>query len=315
MSIQNCFEPSCISKTGAIELVVESQAKDLGGFSVSWLLPSEMRQTVGPFIFFDHIGPATFAPGSGVNVRPHPHIGLATVTYLFEGELTHRDSLGFVQAIQPGAVNWMSAGRGIVHSERTPEALRDEGSRLHGIQSWISLPVVAEETDPDFSHYPSEVLPTIELPGVSMSLIAGSAFGDRSPVVTASPMFYLAAEMDAGSEFVMPDEYEERAVYIVKGSLVVDGEGFSTGQLIVFQRDRRITIVCEDNARLMLLGGAAIDGPRYLWWNLVSHSRERIEKAKADWKNGRFDKVPGETEFIPLPEDRAKKQRIDRGKR
>ncbi len=303
MSYQLAEEPKCTENAGSVDLIIEPKQADLGEFTVRRALPSRKRRMVGPFIFFDHMGPAEFPPGKGIAVRPHPHIGIATITYLFEGEIMHRDSLGFEQPIQAEAVNLMTAGSGIVHSERTPEVLRDEGSRLHGIQSWIALPVVAEETDPDFSHYPSEVLPTIELPGVSMSLIAGSAFGDRSPVVTASPMFYLAAEMGAGSEFVMPDEYEERAVYIVEGSLVVDGEGFSTGQLIVFQRDRRITIGCEDNARLMLLGGAAIDGPRYLWWNLVSHSRERIEKAKADWKNGRFDKVPGETEFIPLPED------------
>jgi redox-sensitive bicupin YhaK (pirin superfamily) len=286
-----------------IALVIESRTRDLGGFEVRRILPSARRQTIGPFIFFDHMGPAQFESGKGVDVRPHPHINLATVTYLFEGELMHRDNLGVAQRIQPGDVNWMTAGRGIVHSERTAPELRPEGPRLHGIQSWVALPRAAEETEPSFHHHPADTLPVIELPGARMRLIAGTAFGQTSPVKTFSEMSYLDARLSAASALSLPPEHDERAVYVVEGEVSIAGERFETGSLVVLDAGGEAAIAAESDSRLMLLGGEPMDGKRYIWWNFVSSSQQRIERAKADWREGRFDKVPGETEFIPLPED------------
>jgi len=302
MSIQPCREPECVETQGAIAVMIDSKAKDLGDFEVRRVLPSSARQRVGPFIFFDHMGPAEFAPGQGIGVRPHPHIGLATVTFLFEGVIQHRDSLGNNQPIQPGAVNWMTAGRGIVHSERTPEPLRESGSRLHGLQIWLALPTEAEETEPSFVHHAAETLPQIRGPGIELTLIAGSALGKTSPVVVASPMFYLAGELQAESEITLPDEYSDRAVYVLEGEVELDGHRIEMGSMAVLCSGREAVIRATQNARVALAGGEPIEGERHLWWNFVSSSRERVEQAKADWKEGRFPEVPGDPEFIPLPE-------------
>ncbi|MFL2546156.1 MAG: pirin family protein [Candidatus Rariloculaceae bacterium] len=286
----------------AIELLLKSDEKDLGEFSVRRTLPSRRRQRVGPFIFFDHMGPVNFAPGTGVSVRPHPHIGLATVTYLFEGEILHRDSLGYVQAIQPGAVNWMIAGRGIVHSERTPPEMIADGSPLHGLQAWVAVPTDQEESDPSFVHYPDGDIPVVERPGVSVRVLAGSAFGETSPVVTSSETLYLAAELAADAELEIPTDATERAVYVASGEIELGETTLETGMLAVLTADAEAGIRALSDAQVMILGGEPLEGKRYIYWNLVSSSRERIDQAKDDWRNDRFDKVPGETEFIPLPE-------------
>ena len=287
-----------------VSLIIEPRAKDVGGFDVRRVLPVARRRTVGPFIFFDHMGPVDFAPGQGIDVRPHPHIGLATVTYLFEGEIFHRDSLGVEQAIRPGAVNWMTAGRGIVHSERTAPDERARSGRLNGIQSWIALPLSHEETEPAFHHHPADSLPIIESEGVRMCLIAGAAYGKRSPVETPSEMFYLDARLSADAELILPDEFEERAIYLAEGQVQLgDGSEIAEGTMAVFHPSVEIGLRARGDARVMLLGGAPLDGPRHLWWNFVASTPERLEQAKADWKNGRFDPVPGDDEFIPLPEN------------
>lgn len=287
----------------AVDLIITPRSRDLGeGFMVRRILPYAKRRHVGPFVFFDHMGPVEFAPGHGLDVRPHPHIGLATVTYLFEGEIMHRDSLGVVQPIRPGDVNWMVAGRGIVHSERTRDELRRSGTALHGIQSWLALPQSQEETAPDFRHHPAASLPEIELPGARMRLIAGEAFGAASPVQTFAPMFYLDAVLDDEAVLPLPEEYEERAVYVAIGMVVLDGERYEAGSMLVLKPGSRPRITAQGPARLMLLGGAPLDGERHLWWNFVSSSKGRIEQAKADWRAGRFAMVPGDPEFIPLPE-------------
>ena len=290
-------------------MIIEPRTRDLGGFTVGRVLPYARRRTVGPFIFFDEMGPSDFEPGTGIDVRPHPHIGLATVTYLFAGEIRHHDNLGFDQVIRPGDVNWMTAGRGIVHSERTDDAPRKNGQHMHGIQSWVALPEDAEEIEPSFHHHPKESLPVIERDGCVMRLIAGSAFGETSPVKTFSPIFYLGVEARAGADIPLPDEYEERALYILKGSVSVDGDIHQRGRMVVFEPGTTPKLTASDDAQLMLLGGAPI-GKRFIWWNLVSSREDRIEKAKADWaasantnfKDSVFTLPPGETEFIPLPE-------------
>jgi redox-sensitive bicupin YhaK (pirin superfamily) len=279
-------------------------AKDLGGFEVRRLLPSDQHKTVGPFIFFDHMGPAQLPPGRGVDVRPHPHIGLATVTYLFEGALMHRDSLGTVQRIEPGAVNWMTAGHGIVHSERSPDDLRPHGPRLHGIQTWVALPRAHEQTDPQFSHHPKNTIPRIELPGVCMHLVAGTAFGRTAPTPTFSPLFYLAVEMEPGAACELPLEHEERAVYVASGAVEVAGASVAPHHLAVLARTEPTRIVSHTAARLILFGGAPLDGDRHIWWNFVASSRELMDAAAERWQTGGFPAVPHETEFIPLPEYR-----------
>jgi len=285
-----------------IELVIQPQTHDLGGFEVRRVLPSEHRAMIGPFIFFDHLGPAVFDPGKGVDVRPHPHIGLATVTYLFEGELVHRDSLGFVQTIRPGDVNWMTAGSGITHSERTGPEERTKSARLHALQIWIALPQAAEETEPSFHHHPAPSLPLIEQDGVQMRLIAGSAFGQQSPVKTFSAMFYVDAKVPAGRSVALPADLGERAVYVLDGAIEIDNQHFETGKMIVLKPEEAGKVHAATAARIMLLGGESLQGQRHIWWNFVSSSAERIEQAKADWSASRFAPVPGETEFIPLPE-------------
>jgi redox-sensitive bicupin YhaK (pirin superfamily) len=284
-----------------VELVIEPRPRDLGGFEVRRVLPFVKRRMVGPFVFLDHIGPAVFAPGTGVDVRPHPHIGLATVTYLFEGEMMHRDSVGAVQNIMPGDVNWMTAGRGIVHSERTAPEARARGFAMHGIQAWVALPAESEEIEPSFHHHGKDSLPLIEQDGVTLRLIAGNAYGAQSPVKTYSPTFYLDAVMPAGTALPLTGEHEERAIYIAEGSVDISGEAHESGHMLVFAPGADAVINATSESRLMLMGAANI-GPRHIWWNLVSTRPERIEQAKADWKERRFPEVPGETEFTPLPE-------------
>ncbi len=283
--------------------VIAPRPHDLGGFTVRRLLPAPATRSVGPFVFWDQMGPADLAPGRGVDVRPHPHIGLATITYLFAGTILHRDSLGSVQPIEPGAVNWMTAGRGIVHSERTPPALRPTGSPLSGIQAWVALPRAQEECAPAFVHHPAASLPVVEAAGATIRVLVGSLEGVRSPVVPASPMVYADAVLAAGARVVLPPEHPERALHVASGSVLVAGERFEAGQLLLFRPGDAIPITSDVPARVLLLGGEPLDGPRYLWWNFVSTSRDRIEQAKADWSASRFAPVPDETERIPLPND------------
>jgi redox-sensitive bicupin YhaK (pirin superfamily) len=286
----------------SIEHIIEPHVQDLGGFQARRLLPCDILTQVGPFIFFDHIGPAVFPPEKGVDVRPHPHINLATVTYLFEGVLLHRDSLGSVQEIHPGAVNWMTAGRGIVHSERTPEAERQQEKKLHGIQTWVALPDKYEETEPWFRHHPASDLPTWQETGVLLILIAGEAYGRVSPVQTFSPMIYLDVKLEPEKQLSLPGNYTEQAIYTVTEGLCINGVPMEQHRLIVLTAGASIDISASDQARCIVIGGEPI-GKRYKWWNFVSSRPKRIEQAKQDWKEGRFGQVPQETEFIPLPED------------
>jgi redox-sensitive bicupin YhaK (pirin superfamily) len=289
-----------------VEAVILPRAHDVGGFEVRRALPARERQMVGPFIFFDQMGPGEFLSGQGLDVRPHPHIGLSTVTYLFEGEILHRDSLGSAQPIRPGDVNWMTAGQGIAHSERTDPALRVHDNRLFGIQSWVALPKAQEETAPAFVHHPGATLPVTEAQGLRLRLIAGTGWGLAAPVATSSPLFYADAVLAPGAAVPLPEEHEERGAYVVQGVVEVAGARFEAGRMLLFRaRDRLALRAGPEGARLLLLGGAVMDGPRFIFWNFVASSRERIEQAKADWKAGRFEKVPGdEHEFIPLPEER-----------
>ena len=281
--------------------VIDQRRRDLGGFEVGRVLPYTRRHMVGPFIFFDHIGPKHFAPGfpKSVDVRPHPHIGLATITYLFAGEIMHRDSVGEQQAIQPDEVNWMIAGRGITHSERFEKA-RAAGGPLHGIQAWVALPSEHEETDPSFAHYGADALPVHEHDGVRTRLLAGEAFGLRAGVRTHSPLFYAHWEVDSGARIALPAEFSERAVYVAAGELSVAGQTFGAGRMLVFDQGEDTTLEATARATLMALGGEPV-GERFIEWNFVSSSRERIEQAKADWKAQRF-KLPDfdNQEYIPL---------------
>lgn len=300
MSYQEAEESVCTGRDGAIELVIEPKLADLGEFSVRRALPSLQRRKVGPFVFFDHMGPAEFPPGRGIAVRPHPHIGIATITYLFEGQIMHRDSLGICQPIHPGAVNLMVAGRGIVHSERAGDDI-DEVSHLHGIQSWIALPEQDEETAPDFVHYAAGELPSIELPGARVTVIMGQAFGQQSPVRMYSRTLYLDCRLEAGAELVLPDAEQELALYVVEGSVLIEGESFAAGVMAVACGGNTFTLSAGEPARVMVIGGDAL-APRHMSWNFVHSSRERIEQARDDWREGRFDPVPGDDEFIPLPD-------------
>ncbi len=288
----------------SLHRAIKPQLHDLGdGFVVRRMLPSMPVRAVGPFVFFDHIGPVELEPGHGVDVRPHPHIGLSTMTYLFEGVFTHRDSTGVVQDIRPGAVNWMTAGRGVAHSERTPAPERASGHRMHGVQFWVGLPRADAEVEPSFTHVAADGLPawTEQDRSVRLRLVAGEAFGRRSPVPVHSRLFCLDIECDAGAQFILPAEHAERAVQVVAGSVEVDGQALPVhGMLALGDGDVRLHAVAP--SRLVVFGGDALDGPRLVWWNFVADSRERIEQAKRDWKDGRFAQVPGETEFIPLPE-------------
>ena len=284
-------------------LLIEPRLHDLGdGFNVRRLLPFRLRRHVGPFVFFDHMGPAALAPGRGLDVRPHPHIGLATVTYLYEGAIAHRDSLGSEQVIRPGDVNWMTAGRGIVHSERTPAPERAAGHRVHGIQTWVALPREHEEVEPGFFHHPGATLPQAERGGVRLRVIAGTAFGLESPVRVYAPTLYVDLEFLRDDTFVLPPEHVERAIYLVEGEAQVDGTPLPATHMQVLAPGDDVEIAARAGSRVLLCGGAPLDGERTIWWNFVSSSKERIERAKADWLAQRIGQVPGETEFIPLPE-------------
>src|SRR6185312_3010231 len=283
---------------------ITGKAHDLGdGFFVTRLLPQIARRSIGPFVFFDYFGPVDFAPGKGIDVRPHPHIGLATVTYLFEGSQVHRDSLGNAQEIVPGDVNWMTAGRGIVHSERTGADVRARGHRMHGIQSWVGLPHAHEEDTPDFQHVAKADLPSTELDGVRLRVVTGKAYGMTSPVRVPMEIFYVDAQMKDGSALAPPEDYEERGAMVVGGTVESGGARHETGAMILFDKGERAEIRASGDARVMLLGGAPLDGPRHVWWNFVSSSKERLEQAKADWKAMRLGTIPGDDrEFIPLPD-------------
>jgi redox-sensitive bicupin YhaK (pirin superfamily) len=288
----------------ALELVIVPRVRDLGdGFEVRRALPSDKRQMVGPFIFFDQMGPAQFLAGHGLDVRPHPHIGLATVTYLFDGRVMHRDSEGNALEITPGAMNLMTAGRGIAHSERTPANARRGGDGLFGIQSWIALPEEHEEIEPSFQHFDAADLPVVDTEGLWARVVAGSVFGKCSRVGMFSEWFYAEVILKSGRAAPLDPDYEERAIYLVEGEVEIAGESFEARRLLIFRLGDRITVQARRRAHLMFLGGSALEGPRYIWWNFVSSRRERIEQAKEDWKSGRFAPVPDETEFIPLPEN------------
>jgi redox-sensitive bicupin YhaK (pirin superfamily) len=292
-------KPSC----DALELIIVPRVRDLGdGFSVRRALPHGKRQMVGPFIFFDQMGPVQFIAGQGLDVRPHPHIGLATVTYLFDGRVMHRDSEGNALEITPGAMNLMTAGRGIAHSERSPASARQGTEGMSGIQSWIALPQAHEETAPSFQHFDAASLPLIEDGGVKARVIAGSAFGRTSPVGMLSQWLYAEVVLAAGASAPLDPDQEERAIYVAEGEVDIAGDTFEGPRLLIFRPGDRITVRALRRARLMFLGGAALEGPRYIWWNFVSSRKERIEQAKEDWKTRRFAPVPNETEFIPLPE-------------
>lgn len=298
------------STPDCVETLIIPRARDLGGFEVRRVLPASSRQMVGPFIFFDHMGPTAFQPGGGIDVRPHPHIGLATVTYLYDGEFQHRDSLGTNQMIYPGEVNWMIAGRGVTHSERTSNATRATNNRLHGIQTWVALPKNAEETEASFEHYGKGELPVLDGDGKSVRLILGAAWGVKAPTRTFSEMFYADAMLEPGASLPLPDHYEDRGLYITEGTIEVAGDSFDSGRMIVFRAGDPITVRASGHgARLMLLGGETFNEPRYLWWNFVASSQEKIEAAKqawleGDWANGRFQLPPGDDqEFIPLPKN------------
>jgi redox-sensitive bicupin YhaK (pirin superfamily) len=286
----------------ALETVIVPRARDIGGFEVRRALPHAKRQMVGPFIFFDQMGPVQFIPGKGIDVRPHPHIGLATVTYLFDGRIMHRDSEGNALEIAPGEMNLMTAGRGIAHSERTPDGLRQNGQGMFGIQSWVALPRELEETAPSFQHFEAAQLPVVEDRGLWARVIAGTAFGKTSPVGTLSPWLYAEVVLDPGAEAPFDPDQEERAVYVAEGEIEITGDVFEPPSLLVFRPGDRIIVKAKRRSRLMFLGGDAMEGPRHIWWNFVSSRQERIEQAKEDWKAGRFALVPGETEFIPIPE-------------
>ena len=288
----------------ALELVIVPRTRDLGdGFAVRRALPHGKRQMVGPFIFFDHFGPVQFIAGQGMDVRPHPHIGLATVTYLFDGEIMHRDSLGTAVAIRPGEVNWMTAGRGIVHSERTGAEKRAAGGPIHGLQMWVALPAAKEEMDAGFAHHDTDEFPVVNDDGAFVRVIVGSIYGKTSPVPTVHDTLFANIALRAGASLPLDPAYEERALYVVDGSTDIAGDTFAPGRLLVFKPGDKITIKAATDTHFVIVGGAPMDGPRHIWWNFVSSRKERIEQAKAEWTAGHFGKVPGdEIEFIPLPE-------------
>jgi redox-sensitive bicupin YhaK (pirin superfamily) len=287
----------------SVLLQLTGHDKDLGGgFIVKRLLPAAQRQAVGPFLFFDHFGPVTVEPGTSHDVRPHPHIGLATVTYLFEGAITHRDSLGFEQRIEPGAVNWMTSGRGIVHSERGPESLRDKAYVNHGLQLWAALPLASEEVDPAFVHTPAPDIPVVKQGVAEVRVLVGEAFGKTSPVKTFSQTVYLDVRLASAGRLELPPLAEELAIYVVDGEVAVDGQRVAARTLAVLAPGSTALLSCGEPARLVVMGGEALDAHRYMWWNFVSSRKERIVQASEDWLAQRMGHVPGETEFIPLPE-------------
>lgn len=282
--------------------LVAPRVHDLGGFEVRRAVPSIQARSVGPFVFVDHMGPAVFAPGRGIDVRPHPHIGLATVTFLWAGRIDHRDSLGSERTIGPGDVNWMTAGRGIVHSERTPPGPRAEGHALHGLQTWVALPRAQEEIAPAFHHHPAATLPSLDVPGGRLRVVAGRGYGAESPVRVFADTLYVAIDLDADGEVALDAAHRERALYVLDGEAQLDGADLPAMHLVVLDDGVRHRLRAKTPLKAMLLGGEPLDGPRHLWWNFVSSSKERIEQAKDDWRDGRLGAVPGETEFIPLPE-------------
>ena len=313
MSWNPCPDPTPgdAASVDAIRTVITPRAVDLGEMEVRRALPSKAGQMVGPFIFFDQMGPAEFLTDEGIDVRPHPHINLATLTYLFEGEIRHRDSLGTDMAITPGAVNWMSAGRGIVHSERTGDAQKRDGQRLFGLQTWLALPQHAEESDPDFVHHGAADLPILDAEGITMRLIAGQAHGQKSPLGALSETLYADVTLVPGARFQVEPLYVERALYTISGEVEVAGQTYVPGQLLILHPGDAITVSSPRGAQFMVFGGEPMDGPRYIWWNFVSSRRDRIEQAQEEWRQGRFDSVPGdEEEFIPLPEAIGKPREI-----
>jgi redox-sensitive bicupin YhaK (pirin superfamily) len=294
-------DPAQPRETAHVAIVLEGKPRELGGFSVRRVLPSIHRRRVGPFVFFDHMGPFSIAPGRLVDVRPHPHIGLATVTYLFEGEIVHRDSLGSKQTIVPGDVNWMTSGRGIVHSERTDPAAVARGGTAHGLQCWVGLPKSDEECDPTFTHYPSASIPSTTLSGVPVRVVIGAAYGVASPVRVASPTLFVEAVLDSAAT-LDPPRAQELAVYVVSGAARCDDISFGPGTMLVFRDDARPPLHADAPTRLVFVGGEPLDGERHVYWNFVSSDKARIEQAKTDWKERRFPIVPGdEHDFIPLP--------------
>ena len=282
--------------------LVAPRVHDIGGFEVRRAVPSIQARSVGPFVFVDHMGPASFAPGHGIDVRPHPHIGLATVTFLWQGRLRHRDTLGTIRDIGPGDVNWMTAGRGIAHSERTPPDARETGQPVHGMQTWVALPKSAEEIAPAFHHHPAATVPRIERPGLLLQVVAGRAFGEESPVAVFSDTLYVAIDLEPGAELELDAAHRERALYLLEGEAQLDGADLPAMHLLVLDDGVRHRLRAKTAVKAMLLGGEPLDAPRHMWWNFVSSSKERIEQAKHDWVLGKFGDVPGETEFIPLPE-------------
>ena len=282
--------------------VIAPRVHDLGGFEVRRAVPTLQARSVGPFVFVDHMGPAVFEPGRGIDVRPHPHIGLATVTFLWSGTISHRDTLGSVQDINPGDVNWMTAGRGIAHSERTPAALREHEHPLHGMQTWVALPKADEEVAPAFYHHPASSLPRRDHAGALLRVIAGRAYGMESPVRVFADTLNVAIDLEAGAEVDVDDGHAERALYILDGDAQLDGADLPARHLVVLERGARHVLRARTPLRAMLLGGEPLDGRRHLWWNFVSSSKERIEQAKDDWREGRFGRIQGDDEFIPLPE-------------
>ncbi|MEQ8857503.1 MAG: pirin family protein [Pseudomonadales bacterium] len=301
MSWLDAKDPECTKRDDHVSLVIEPRGRDLGGFQVRRVLPARERRSVGPFVFFDEIGPVDFPVGEGINVRPHPHIGLSTVTYLFAGEILHRDSLGYVQPIRPGAVNLMTAGRGIVHSERTADALQASGQHLHGIQTWMALPDGHEEVEPAFEHVPAGELPVLDDDGVRATVILGTGFGVKSPVATPIDTLYVELVLDGSARIPLPQDTDELAVYVVSGSIRIGACALGAGTMGVLAPGSDAHLEALKASRVMLIGGESA-GERHLWWNFVSSSRERIERARADWRDGRFAPVPGDDEFIPLPE-------------
>jgi len=288
----------------SIELVIPARTRSLGTIDVRRVLPFAHRRLVGPFIFFDHFGPIVRTPDMNIDVRPHPHIALATVTYLFDGDMLHRDSIGSVQRIRPGEVNWMIAGRGIVHSERTPPELRNVSGQVHGIQSWVALPTENEECEPRFDHHPMATIPQVSRAGIEMRVVAGTAYGATSPVTTLTPTLYVHAELESGATLEVDSDHAERAAYVVAGGVRSDDRAFGPGDMIVFRPESNASVSATERTTVMLVGGAKIDGTRHIEWNFVSSSKERIERAKADWRSRRFPPIPGDDdEFIPLPAD------------
>lgn len=315
MSFSPCPDPALGDRKScqSIDLVIVPRSVDIGEMTVHRALPTVERQMVGPFIFFDQMGPAEFLTNQGIDVRPHPHINLATLTYLLKGEIVHKDSLGTDMVIRPGEVNLMSAGQGIVHSERTSDYHKQNGQTLFGLQTWMALPTDKEERLPAFTHLGNAQLPMVDAEGITARIIAGSALGTSSPLETASPTLYADVSLAVGAKFPVDTDYVERAIYLLSGLVTIDGNRFEAGQLVILKPHQKVVITAPEHAQFMLFGGEPMNGPRYIWWNFVSSRLERIEAAKEEWANGRFDTVPGdEDEFIPLPED-SSRPRLARG--